>query len=213
MAICVFFQRGLCRFGALCRNDHVGGGNQSHQTYHPRPAAYTTESIQNDLTMGHERPMWPFTSYGPAKFEPTVLHGLDESPEELRLKATNAMKAGNVHEYARVYFCRSGSLSMSCSLPTNRPGWLRLNKSFRMCCPMFSNCTSRRCQCSTPSKCTDRRRLRRLTAALLLPRVSAPQPAVSRAISVDQRRVFPTWVTPPQIRIHSTTTRLLYRAR
>ncbi|KAJ7151694.1 hypothetical protein C8R46DRAFT_490839 [Mycena filopes] len=49
--------------------------------------------------MGKERPVWPLGSYGPAKYEPTLLTGLDESPEELRLKAATAMKAGTMNEY------------------------------------------------------------------------------------------------------------------
>jgi nucleoporin NUP42 len=58
--------------------------------------------MKNDMTTGKERPTWPLASYAPAKYEPTLLVGLDESPEELRLKATTAMKGGNLNEYVRL---------------------------------------------------------------------------------------------------------------
>ena len=63
--------------------------------------SFSVDTMTKDLTAGQDRPMWPLTSYGPAKFVPTVLGGLDESPEELRVKAVTAMKAGNISEYVR----------------------------------------------------------------------------------------------------------------
>ncbi|KAJ7222612.1 hypothetical protein GGX14DRAFT_429278, partial [Mycena pura] len=105
--ICQFFLRGNCKFGSACKFEHpqhpqhAGSANQTYT----RPGAdlkvgmFTAESIKDDLTSGKERPLWPLTSYGPAKFEPTLLSGLDESPEELRLRAATGAKAGNVNEY------------------------------------------------------------------------------------------------------------------
>ncbi|KAJ7468637.1 hypothetical protein FB451DRAFT_378185 [Mycena latifolia] len=84
------------------QNEHLLHGAETYA--YARPSAdkfrgYTMESIKNDLTTGKERPIWPLASYAPAKFEPMLLPGLDESPEELRLKAASAMKAGNINEY------------------------------------------------------------------------------------------------------------------
>ncbi|KAF8885798.1 hypothetical protein BD779DRAFT_658960 [Infundibulicybe gibba] len=62
---------------------------------------YTSDTMKSDLTQGVDRPIWPLTCYGPAKYEPTLLSGLDESPEELRFKAFTATKAGNMQEYVR----------------------------------------------------------------------------------------------------------------
>jgi len=59
------------------------------------------ESITNDVTHLQDKPLWPLSSYGPAKYEPIVIGGLDESPEELRLKAVTALKAGTTSEYVR----------------------------------------------------------------------------------------------------------------
>lgn len=57
------------------------------------------DSMTKDLTVGQDRPSWPLASYGPAKYVPTVLGGLDESQEELRVKTVAALKAGNIQEY------------------------------------------------------------------------------------------------------------------
>lgn len=54
-----------------------------------------------DVTPLKEKPLWPLSSYGPSKYEPIVISGLDESPEELRLKAVTALKAGTTDEYVR----------------------------------------------------------------------------------------------------------------
>jgi len=69
-------------------------------------------SIANDLTFGApgEKPLWPLSSYGPFKLEPTLIGGLDVSSEELRFKAFTAQKAGNVQEYVcgnNEYFMRT----------------------------------------------------------------------------------------------------------
>lgn len=53
------------------------------------------ESIQRDVTNGQEKPLWPFSVYGPAKYEPNLISKHEESPEELRVKAWEAKKQGN----------------------------------------------------------------------------------------------------------------------
>ncbi|THH21029.1 hypothetical protein EUX98_g8472 [Antrodiella citrinella] len=57
----------------------------------------SAETIDRDLAQ--EKPLWPLSSYGPAKGAPTLVAGFDESPEELRVKAVTAMKANNFQEY------------------------------------------------------------------------------------------------------------------
>jgi nucleoporin NUP42 len=64
--------------------------------------------MTKDLTANVDKPTWPLSSYGPAKYEPTLLGGLDESPEELRLRAATALQASNANEYVRWFnfsFC------------------------------------------------------------------------------------------------------------
>jgi len=58
-----------------------------------------TTSITDDLTPGKDKPAWPISSYGCAKFEPTMIAGLDQSPEEMRVMALKAIAAGNANEY------------------------------------------------------------------------------------------------------------------
>ena len=55
-----------------------------------------------DLTPQSDKPIWPLSSYGTAKHEPTLLKDLDESPEELRVRAVAAIQAGNVNEYVNI---------------------------------------------------------------------------------------------------------------
>ena len=57
------------------------------------------ESIKRDVTEGMEKPIWPFSSYGPAKYEPNLVVGLDVSPDELRAKYWEAMTQGNLNYY------------------------------------------------------------------------------------------------------------------
>ena len=56
-------------------------------------------NITQDLTLNKEKSLWPLSSYGPLNHEPLLLPGLDESPEELRVKAFTALKAGKSSEY------------------------------------------------------------------------------------------------------------------
>jgi len=46
-----------------------------------------------------DKPSWLLSSYGAAKYEPTLLTGIDESPEELRFRSFVAQQAGNAAEY------------------------------------------------------------------------------------------------------------------
>lgn len=55
--------------------------------------------MTSDLTAQKDKPIWPLSSYGPAKHEPNLVAGLDESPEELRWKAVSAQSTGTMHEY------------------------------------------------------------------------------------------------------------------
>ncbi|KIK66769.1 hypothetical protein GYMLUDRAFT_912453 [Collybiopsis luxurians FD-317 M1] len=45
------------------------------------------DPILNDITLGKEKPLWCLSSFNPAKYEPTLILGLDLAPEELRVKA------------------------------------------------------------------------------------------------------------------------------
>lgn len=58
--------------------------------------------MKRDFDPAQDRPLWPLSVYGPAKYQPTVINGLDESPEELRVKANQALKTGAIQEYVRV---------------------------------------------------------------------------------------------------------------
>ena len=60
---------------------------------------HSTVTISNDLTPHIDKPMWPLSSYAPAKHEPLLIPGLDESPEELRVKAAAAVASGNINSY------------------------------------------------------------------------------------------------------------------
>ncbi|KAF6764154.1 hypothetical protein DFP72DRAFT_870911 [Ephemerocybe angulata] len=103
MAICNFFLRGQCKFGSFTgggfgnsswnRNTSTSGANRTTNAAY----IFTFDGIKDDLSK--EKPSWPLSSYGPAKYEPTMVAGLDMSFEELRVKAVEAQKAGNVNEY------------------------------------------------------------------------------------------------------------------
>lgn len=62
-------------------------------------ATISIESITRDLE--HERPIWPLSTYGPAKYQPTLMSGLDDSPEELRVKSVEAARSGTTQDYVR----------------------------------------------------------------------------------------------------------------
>ncbi len=47
--------------------------------------------------------------YGPAKMQPTLIGNLDESMEEMRVKAAQAAKAGTIQDYVRPYLFSSSA--------------------------------------------------------------------------------------------------------
>ena len=57
--------------------------------------------MTRDLDPKAEKPLWPLSSYGPAKYQPNIIVGLDESPEELRVKAVAALTSNSVDSYVR----------------------------------------------------------------------------------------------------------------
>jgi len=59
------------------------------------------ETMEKDLDPGADKPFWPLSSYGPAKHEPNLLSPLDESFEELRLKAAVATQGGTINDYVQ----------------------------------------------------------------------------------------------------------------
>ncbi|KDR84254.1 hypothetical protein GALMADRAFT_87139 [Galerina marginata CBS 339.88] len=63
------------------------------------PLPFTAAQIKNDLTESVDKPIWPLSSYAAAKHEPLLISGLDESAEELRVKAFTASQAGSLNEY------------------------------------------------------------------------------------------------------------------
>ncbi|KAI6034856.1 hypothetical protein F5J12DRAFT_1723 [Pisolithus orientalis] len=107
--VCQYYLRGACKFGDRCKNEHPRAplkpqfGNQSWAANSNANKAllFTTESLTNDVTPLNEKPLWPLSSYGAAKHEKTLISGLDESPEELRVKAVAAVKAGTTNEYVK----------------------------------------------------------------------------------------------------------------
>jgi len=52
--------------------------------------------------MVDERPLWPLSSYGAAKNVPNLLADLDLSSEELRVRAYEAKKSGQMQQYVRL---------------------------------------------------------------------------------------------------------------
>ncbi len=52
--------------------------------------------------MADERPLWPLSSYGAAKNAPNLLADLDLSSEELRVRAYDAQKSGQMRQYVRL---------------------------------------------------------------------------------------------------------------
>ncbi|KZS91362.1 hypothetical protein SISNIDRAFT_487682 [Sistotremastrum niveocremeum HHB9708] len=60
---------------------------------------YPSQNITKDLTPFSEKPLWPLSSYGPSKSTKTLIGGLDESQEEMRYNATQAVASGNIEAY------------------------------------------------------------------------------------------------------------------
>ena len=67
----------------------------------PSVDLFSAESINRDLDT--EKPIWPLSSFGPAKMQPNLIAGLDESPEEMRVRAAQVARAGTMQEYVRPF--------------------------------------------------------------------------------------------------------------
>lgn len=102
MTVCLYFLQGRCKFGNSCKNEHPqtrpGSGNVAGAAY---TVPFSQDGMAKDLTPNNEKPIWPMSSFGPAKYEPTIIAGLDISPEELRFKAIQALNSGNAAEYQK----------------------------------------------------------------------------------------------------------------
>ncbi|KAH9179516.1 hypothetical protein EDB89DRAFT_487753 [Lactarius sanguifluus] len=125
MVVCQYFLRGSCKFGTQCRNEHPQGGQGDRRpplsgvlylpcvafvpycfvgatwtpSNPPKTIPFSLETMTRDFDLRSDKPSWSLSSYGPAKNEKNILPPLDESPEELRLKAVTAMRNGNINEY------------------------------------------------------------------------------------------------------------------
>jgi hypothetical protein len=92
----------------------------SISSYEVNLPSISSDSILKDLTADMDKPMWPLSSYGPARNEPVLIPNLDESPEELRVKAFTAIQSGTPDAYVRLIVLSMPSnfkLIMSSSLP------------------------------------------------------------------------------------------------
>jgi hypothetical protein len=58
--------------------------------------------MTKDVMPGVDKPLWPLSSYGPAKLQPVLIANVDESPEELRVRAMVASKSGSLNDYVRL---------------------------------------------------------------------------------------------------------------
>lgn len=63
----------------------------------------SASTIRKDLT--EERPLWPFSSYGPAKGEKLLIANEDVSQDELRAKFYEARLANNPALYVGLVNC------------------------------------------------------------------------------------------------------------
>ncbi|KIK64864.1 hypothetical protein GYMLUDRAFT_258825 [Collybiopsis luxurians FD-317 M1] len=62
---------------------------------------FTPQTILEDITLGKGKPLWPLSSYGPARYKDTIIGGLDVSPEELRVEAWEAVRKGKIDSYVK----------------------------------------------------------------------------------------------------------------
>lgn len=95
-------------FGAgAASTSAFGNGNKINAvTTSELAKTYAGQVVLSSATMREDlgpnnRPIWKTSSYGPAKYEPNLLTGLDVSPEEMRLRAYDALKEGRITEYAQ----------------------------------------------------------------------------------------------------------------
>ncbi|KAG8855815.1 hypothetical protein FRB91_001650 [Serendipita sp. 411] len=128
MVVCQFYLKDQCRFGQNCRNEHPvpkptgfggpGWGSNNAPSGTSNTIAFTVESIQRDFAPS-DKPLWPLSSYGVAKGEPTFLTGLDISPEELRARAVDRMRRGRSQSYTDYEASLIQSANMTFSKVTN----------------------------------------------------------------------------------------------
>lgn len=65
---------------------------------------------------GAEKPLWPLTSYAPTKYVPVLIGGIDESFEELRVRAVMALQSGTISTYVRFFFSFSLQILLNTSI-------------------------------------------------------------------------------------------------
>ncbi|TFY50888.1 hypothetical protein EVG20_g11273, partial [Dentipellis fragilis] len=63
--------------------------------------SFSLESVTKDFGPRLDKPLWPLSSYGPGKHEPNLLSSLDESFEELHLRAVTAIKNNTINDYLK----------------------------------------------------------------------------------------------------------------
>ncbi|KAF5387647.1 hypothetical protein D9615_000778 [Tricholomella constricta] len=73
--------------------------NRNNTTNADSKLSFTIDVMRQDLTPNNDKPLWPLSTYGPAKYEPNLIAGLDESTEELRVRAFTANQSGKGAEY------------------------------------------------------------------------------------------------------------------
>ncbi|KAK7529803.1 uncharacterized protein J3D65DRAFT_641254 [Phyllosticta citribraziliensis] len=111
MTVCRYFQQGNCRFGERCKFEHPGQvtqGRAPQQTQNrygalnnqfgggaarapPRNVPNNKYNLDQEvirIDLSTERPIWPFSAYGPAKAVPRQLieGAIEQSPEEMRFR-------------------------------------------------------------------------------------------------------------------------------
>lgn len=102
MVVCAYFQKGNCRYGNKCQNEHVRPDGVRFATRADTggvatPVLFTKETIEADLTV--ELPVYTLTCYGAAKGLANLIKDADTSPEELRLKFYQAKAQNNPSLY------------------------------------------------------------------------------------------------------------------
>ncbi len=88
-----------CGRGLLIQVNYLASLFSLHLAESP---ALSETSMSNDLTSMKDKPLLPLSSYGAAKYEPNLITSQEESPEELRVRAVMALKAGNSNEYVSI---------------------------------------------------------------------------------------------------------------
>ena len=112
--VCDFFLQGRCKFGDNCKYEHpasqaasgnnrfaalsgqAGSKGRAGASLKDMPYMISKDNIITDLK--DERPIWPFSAYGPGKDAPRQLFGgapLEQSPEEMRVMFYLAQASGN----------------------------------------------------------------------------------------------------------------------